>query len=208
MKTDEALTPETSNIPAEAFGPSPSQTVGPYFHQGLIHGFQGNQSVAGHMTVDPFSAEASGVPGERIRLTGRVLDGDGEAVPDALIEVWQADADGRYPAGSRAAFGGFARAHTRTPEARYEVHTIKPGAAAADEAPRLLLWVGMRGLLTHLYTVVYFSDEDNRHDRLLAQVPEIRRPTLIARRQDTPGGATYTFDLRMQGPEETVFFTP
>ena len=202
------LTPETSNIPAGCFGPSPSQTVGPYFHQGLIHGFQGYESAAGHVTVDPFSAEAQGVPGERIRLTGRVLDGDGAAIPDALIEVWQADAGGRYPADPGAVFSGFARTHTRTPDARYEVHTIRPGAAAQDESPRLLLWVGMRGLLTHLYTVVYFSDGDNRPDALLAQVPEARRHTLIARRQDAPGGVTYTFDLHMQGERETVCFTP
>ncbi|THF86770.1 protocatechuate 3,4-dioxygenase subunit alpha [Deinococcus sp. KSM4-11] len=201
------LLPETSNIPADAFGPSPSQTVGPYFHQGLIHGFQGHQSAVGHVTVDPFSAEAGGVPGERIRLTGQVFDGDGVVIPDALIEVWQADAFGQYVHGPDAVFTGFARTHTRTPEARYEVHTIKPGAVSGG-APKLWLWVGMRGLLTHLYTAVYFSDEDNRTDPLLAAVPEARRSTLIARRQELPAGVTYAFDLRMQGEGETVFFTP
>ncbi|GHF45345.1 protocatechuate 3,4-dioxygenase alpha subunit [Deinococcus metalli] len=202
-----ALTPETSNIPEGAFGPSPSQTVGPYFHQGLIHGFQGHHSAAGHVTVDPVSAEAGTVPGERIRVTGQVFDGDGVAIPDAMLEVWHADAAGRYVQQPGAAFTGFARTHTRTPDARYEVQTIKPGAAPG-EAPRLWLWVGMRGLLTHLYTAVYFSDEDNSTDPLLATVPEARRSTLIARRQDRPGGATYVFDLRMQGEGETVFFTP
>lgn len=202
------LTLDTSNISPDNFGPSPSQTVGPYFHQGLIHGFQGYETVAGHVVVNPFSVEGQGVPGERIRLIGRVLDGDGVVIPDAMIEVWQADASGHYPADPDAEFSGFARAHTRTPDASYEVHTIKPGAAGPDEAPRLLLWVGMRGLLTHLYTVVYFSDEDNSRDLLLADVPEPRRQTLVARRQDAPGDVTYVFDLRMQGENETVFFTP
>ena len=87
------------------------------------------------------------------------------------------------------------------------MHTIKPGAVPG-EAPKLWLWVGMRGLLTHLYTAVYFSDEDNRTDPLLAAVPEARRSTLIARRQELPAGVTYAFDLRMQGEGETVFFTP
>ncbi|MFC4455425.1 protocatechuate 3,4-dioxygenase subunit alpha [Deinococcus sonorensis] len=202
------LTPEDSNIPDGAFGPSPSQTVGPYFHQGLVHGFQGYERTAGTVLVDPFSVEAQGVPGERIRLTGHVLDADGEVIPDALIEVWQADASGRYPTDPDAAFSGFARTHTLTADARYEVHTIKPGAAGPDAAPRLLLWVGLRGLLTHLYTVVYFSDEDNSRDAVLRDVPEARRPTLIAQRLDAPGGVTYTFDLRLQGEGETVFFTP
>ena len=203
-----ALSPQASNIAPDNFGPSPSQTVGPYFHQGLIHGFQGYEAAAGHLLVDPFSVEAQGVPGERIRFTGRVLDADGVVVPDAMIEVWQADAAGRYPTDPEAEFSGFARTHTRTPEGRFEVHTIKPGGAGPLEAPRLLLWVGMRGLLTHLYTVVYFSDEDNSRDALLSSVPASRRSTLIAQRQDLPGGVTYSLDLRMQGDGETVFFAP
>ncbi len=202
------LTPDTSNIAPDNFGPSPSQTVGPYFHQGLIHGFQGYDTAAGNIAVSPSGVEAQTVPGERICLTGRVLDGDGAVIPDAMIEVWQADASGQYPVDPDASFGGFARTHTRTPDARYEIQTIRPGAASPDEAPRLLLWVGMRGLLTHLYTVVYFSDEDNSRDLLLAGVPEARRQTLLAQRQDTPGSLSYVFDLRMQGDNETVFFTP
>lgn len=202
------LRPERSNISPGHFGPSPSQTVGPYFHQGLVHGFQGQERAAGTVVVDPFGVAARSVPGERIRLSGQVLDGHGAVIPDAIIEVWQADAHGQYPTDPDAEFGGFARAHTRTPDARYEVHTVKPGAAGPDAAPRLLLWVGMRGLLTHLYTVAYFSDEDNRRDAVLNAVPPERRHTLVAQRQDAPGGVTYTFDLRMQGEDETVFFTP
>lgn len=200
-----ALTPEGSNITPDIFGPSPSQTVGPYFHQGLIPEFQG---VGGRLTVDPLGAGMQGVPGERIRLTGRLFDADGEEIPDAMIEVWQADEAGHYPEGAGAGFSGFARTHTRTPGARYEIDTVRPGAAAPDEAPRLWLWAGMRGLLTHLYTAVYFSDQDNGGDALLAQVPEHRRSTLIAERLDGPGIAAYTFDLYMQGERETVFFTP
>lgn len=204
------LAADTSNISADAFGPTPSQTVGPYFHQGLIRGFQGLEAGVGAATFSETGQIETGqtVPGERIRLTGRVLDGDGAPVPDAIVEVWQADASGVYPRDPAATFGGFARAHTRTPDARYEVQTLRPGAAGPGEAPRLLLWVGMRGLLTHLYAVVYFGDQDNSGDALLNALPEARRSTLVAQRHDAPGGVTYTFDLRMQGEGETVFFTP
>jgi len=202
------LNPDTSNILPGAFGPSPSQTLGPYFHQGLIRGFQGYGALAGPEVVDAARPEGPTLPGERLCLTGRVLDADGTPIPDAMIEVWQADAAGRYASGPGAAFGGFARVHTRTPDARYQAQLVKPGPAGPDEAPRLLLWVGMRGLLTHLYTVVYFGDEDNSRDAVLASVPPHRRHTLMARRGDVCGRVTYTFDLRMQGPDETVFFAP
>ncbi|WP_102126795.1 protocatechuate 3,4-dioxygenase subunit alpha [Deinococcus planocerae] len=197
------LLPEDSNVPAEAFGPSPSQTVGPYFHQGLVS-FQGLTGLLGDRTVEA----GSDVPGERITLTGRVLDGDGQPIEDALIEVWQADAGGQYADRADAPFTGYSRAHTRTPGHILRIHTVKPGSAGPGLAPRLNVWLGMRGLLTHLITVVYFEDEDNASDPLLALVPAHRRLTLIARREETPDGPVYRLDFRMQGEGETVFFAP
>ncbi|ABF43821.1 protocatechuate 3,4-dioxygenase, alpha subunit (plasmid) [Deinococcus geothermalis DSM 11300] len=197
------LSPETSNIPADAFGPSPSQTVGPYFHQGLVD-FQGLTG----LLRDGMLELGSSVPGERITLTGRVLDGDGQPVEDAVIEIWQADASGQYTGNADAAFVGYGRTHTHTANRRYALRTVKPGSAGPGLAPRLNVWLGMRGLLTHLITVVYFSDEDNSTDPVLALVPEERRHTLIAQREETPDGTVYRFDFRMQGKDETVFFAP
>ncbi|WP_051935649.1 protocatechuate 3,4-dioxygenase subunit alpha [Deinococcus sp. YIM 77859] len=198
------LTAAGSNIPKALFGPSPSQTVGPYFHQGLADHFQGLRSAVGNVAVQP----GSSVPGERITLLGRVLDGDGVPVEDALIEVWQADASGRYASDDAAPFHGYSRTHTRTEGNVYTIRTIKPGSAGPGLAPRLNVWLGMRGLLTHLITAVYFSDEDNSADPVLALVPPERRHTLIARREETPDGPVYRFDFRMQGQDETVFFAP
>ncbi|WP_216327611.1 protocatechuate 3,4-dioxygenase subunit alpha [Deinococcus aestuarii] len=206
------LSPETSNISAEDFGPSPSQTVGPYFHQGLVFG-QGLVHGEENVMVSPTSPAA----GERVTLRGRVLDGDGEPVPDALVEVWQADAHGRYPhpadpehAQADPHFRGFGRSDTQHPGHTFVFHTVKPGAVVRPGqptlAPHLQLWVGMRGLLTHTVTRVFFEGEDNSADPVFASLPEGRRHTLVARREETPGGTVYHFDLRMQGEGETVFF--
>lgn len=196
----EALNPETSNLTG-VFGPSPSQTVGPYFHQGLADHFQGLRSAIG-----PDLLDGRDVPGERIILRGHVLDGDGNTVEDALIEVWQADSHGQYAQTPTAAFPGYGRTHTRAAGHEYTLRTIKPGPTAPGHAPRLHVWLGLRGLLTHLVTAVYFSDDDHSTDPLLNAVPEHRRATLIARRRDTPGGTEYHLDFHLQGPHETAFF--
>lgn len=192
---------------------TPSQTVGPYFTMGLTpheDGY-GYPSIIGPCTV------VAGMTGERIRLVGRVLDGDGQPVQDALIELWQANAQGRYrhPADARderplePAFHGFARAGTGTaPDHTFTICTVKPGPPGDDEAPHLTLIIFMRGGLNHLYTRVYFDDEAsaNASDPVLSSVPEPRRDTLIARREDTVDGTMYRFDIHMQGARETVFF--
>jgi protocatechuate 3,4-dioxygenase alpha subunit len=194
-------------------GQTPSQTVGPYFAYGLTPGlyhYAYRSAVTGKMVE-------SGTEGARIRIEGRVLDGDGEPVPDAMIELWQANAHGRYnhPADQRSDnlldpyFKGFARTGTGVdPERRFLFDTIKPGAVGDGQAPHLNLIVFMRGLLTHLYTRVYFSDEAeaNAADPVLASVPADRRDTLIAERDEAPGGVVYRIDIHMQGPDETVFF--
>jgi protocatechuate 3,4-dioxygenase alpha subunit len=189
---------------------TPSQTVGPFFAFGLTPAQYGYdfRSVAG---LDIADAEA---PGEPVAITGRVLDGAGAAVGDAMIEIWQADAEGRYahpndPRGSNRRFRGFGRCGTGTlPGGGFQFRTVKPGAVAAGQAPHINVIVFMRGLLTHAYTRIYFSDEAeaNARDPVLQSVPEERRHTLVAQREPMPGGVLYRFDIRMQGDAETVFF--
>jgi protocatechuate 3,4-dioxygenase alpha subunit len=192
---------------------TPSQTVGPYFAYGLtpeIYHYAYRSAVGDRLVQ-------SGTEGQRIRIEGRVLDGDGEPIPDAMIEVWQANAHGRYnhPADQRRDnlldpdFKGFGRTGTGVDvEKRFIFDTVKPGALGDGQAPHLNLIVFMRGLLSHLYTRVYFSDEAeaNAADPVLAMVPEERRRTLIAQRDEAPGGVVYRIDIHMQGPGETVFF--
>jgi protocatechuate 3,4-dioxygenase alpha subunit len=189
---------------------TPSQTVGPFFAYGLTpeqYGYR-FRALAGALLVDDET------PGERIRITGRVLDGEGHPVPDAMLEIWQADAAGRYahsadPRGSNLRFIGFGRCGTGTdPENRFAFDTIKPGPPGEGQAPHVNVILFMRGLLSHVFTRIYFDDEAeaNASDPVLASVAEPRRRTLIATRQSTPGGTVYRFDLHMQGPNETVFF--
>jgi protocatechuate 3,4-dioxygenase alpha subunit len=187
-----------------------SQTVGPFFAFGLAPEQYGYpfRALAGATLVD------DNTPGERIRITGRVLDGEGNPIPDAMIEIWQADGEGRYahPADSRASnvrFNGFGRCGTGTdPENRFVFDTIKPGRVDDGQAPHLNVILFMRGMLCHVYTRIYFADETeaNARDPVLASVEEARRRTLIAARETTPAGTIYRRDLHMQGPDETVFF--
>ena len=180
---------------------SPSQTVGPFFHDGLILG-------ENHLVNEQ-------TRGERITLTGRVLDGDGQPVPDAMIEIWQADAEGIYahvddPLHAQAdpAFRGYGRADT-VDAGRYVFETIKPGAVVRAgqpvQAPHINVHVFARGMLIHVHTRVYFADvAANDSDAILNAVPAARRDTLLAQR--TLGAATYTFDIVLQGEHETAFF--
>jgi protocatechuate 3,4-dioxygenase alpha subunit len=182
-------------------GLTPSQTIGPFFHGGLA--FPGGDMLVGDATA-----------GQRIHVTGIVRDGAGAAVPDAVIEVWQANAAGRYrhPEDRRElpldeAFDGFGRIPTDD-VGRFAFTTVKPGCVpAADggvQAPHLVVGLLARGLLTRLLTRVYFEDEaSNATDPILALVPADRRPTLIASRT---ADAEYRFDIVLQGAGETVFF--
>jgi len=185
---------------------TPSQTVGPYFAYTLTPKQYGYNftSIADPQMVD------EKIQGERIRITGQVLDGEGAPVSDAMIEIWQVDAAGRYPDASRQdGFTGFGRVGTGTDtHNRFWFDTIKPGATPDGQAPHLNVMVFMRGLLSHLYTRIYFSDEDalNTSDPVLENVDETRRQTLVAEREETPAGTVYHFDIHMQGASETVFF--
>jgi protocatechuate 3,4-dioxygenase alpha subunit len=168
---------------------TPSQTVGPFFAYGLCPEQYGYpfQSILKAKLVDPLqSAEA-------ITISGKVYDGEGVVIPDAMVEIWQND-------GAQQLFG---RCGTGTDlENRFIFHTLKP-AATEGQAPFLSVILFMRGQLIHCYTRLYFSDEQalNQNDALLSTLPEDRRATLIAQKTDRG----YTFDIHMQGKKETVF---
>jgi protocatechuate 3,4-dioxygenase, alpha subunit len=174
---------------------SASQTVGPFFHNALIRG--GENIMVNDQTR-----------GTRIWLRGRVLDGNAQPVPDAMLELWQADSLGRFNHESDAEraqadphFVGFGRSPTDANGA-YWFSTIKPGPR--DGALHINLRLFMRGLLIHLVTRIYFSDEAN--DAALNFLEPARRSTLIATREDAADGLTYRFDIHLQGDLETVFF--
>jgi protocatechuate 3,4-dioxygenase alpha subunit len=189
---------------------TPSQTVGPYFAYGLTgqqYGYKSKGIADGRITRPD-------TDGTHIRIEGVVYDGAGKPVTDALIEVWQADAHGRYahpadPRGSNAAFKGFGRVGTGPdPEHRFIFDTVKPGRVDARQAPHINVIVTMRGMLNHLFTRMYFDDEveANAADPVLQSVPAERRATLIAIKRPTAAGPVYRFDIHMQGAAETVFF--
>lgn len=186
---------------------TPSQTVGPFFHFGLIFG--GENILTTEDTI-----------GSRIRIKGQVTDGGGTLVPDAMIEIWQADAKGYFnhpedPNHNQADkhFRGFGRSDTDS-NGMFSFKTIKPGAVRwnefQDQAPHISVRVFARGMLTHAYTRLYFSDEEeaNKTDPVLNLVDGKRRPTLVALQQESEDLPTYRFDIALQGERETVFFDP
>lgn len=185
--------------------PTPSQTVGPFFSFGLTEGRGCVSCIA-----EPQAK------GERVRLVCRVLDGDGAPVPDAMIEIWQADADGRYHhpddpqhANADPACKGFGRMGT-SEDGTCEFETIKPGRvlgpAGVLQASHLSLAIFARGLLKQFYTRAYFAnDPTNQEDPVLALVPEERRETLMAKLDDLREGC-WKFEVHLQGKHETVFF--
>jgi protocatechuate 3,4-dioxygenase alpha subunit len=185
--------------------PTASQTAGPYFSIGLVHPEWGDLTAGGKAA------------GERIRIEGRVLDGDGP-VADALVEIWQANAAGRYAhAEDRQAkpldrhFRGFGRSATDK-EGRYRFLTVRPGPVPGWgntlQAPHVSIAVFARGLLKQVATRLYFPGEKlNDTDPVLNLVEDLRRGTLIANEAAQDGGVKlYCFDIVLQGERETVFF--
>jgi protocatechuate 3,4-dioxygenase, alpha subunit len=181
---------------------SASQTVGPFFRIGLEH-------------LNRADPTFPGLRGTAITIRGRILDGDGKPVPDAVLEFWQADADGNFSENRCEAegpepskFTGFARIPTDD-AGRYEFRTIMPGkVAGADEgtqAPHIAVFIFMRGLLKPLYTRIYFTGESaNDMDPVLNLVPAERRASLLATKESR--GESFVWDVKLQGPDETAFF--
>ena len=190
------------------FRQTPSQTIGPFFAHGLTpEQYRYRFTSIAH----PIIAGASAT-GEQILITGKVYDGAGNAVNDAMLEFWQCDAEGNYAEKEQnpdeKGFRGFGRVGTGTREdLSFEVNTIKPGSIDG-QAPHINVIIFMRGALNHQYTRIYFSDEAalNETDRTLSLVPASRKQTLIAHRTEEQGRIIYTFDVQMQGEKETVFF--
>jgi protocatechuate 3,4-dioxygenase alpha subunit len=193
-----------------------SQTAGPYVHIGLAPraaGFDIFENNFGNVLVAPETT------GERIRIEGRVFDGIGTVLKDVLVEIWQANAAGRYahPADRQPGkaldphFRGWGRAATDFETGVYAFDTIKPGPVEGRNgrfmAPHINAWVVARGINIGLSTRIYFSDEAeaNARDAVLNVIEwEERRRTLVAQREAT--GNVYRFDIRLQGENETVFF--
>jgi protocatechuate 3,4-dioxygenase alpha subunit len=183
-----------------------SQTVGPFFHYGLVFG--GENVLVNAQTR-----------GERILIEGTVYDGDGAPVPDALVEIWQPDAQGifHHPADPQWVqadphFRGFGRADT-VRNGHFSFKTVKPGAIVGAnggaQAPFINVRLFSRGLLIHVVTRLYFADEAANHDDpVLRTIDPARRSTLVAQREEFGDLPCYRFDLRLQGVGETVFFNP
>lgn len=190
---------------------TPSQTAGPYIHIGTmprLAGFTPYEAELGRAIAGP------NCPGARVTIEGHVLDGTGAPCRDMLIEVWQADPNGIYahPEDPRRAdlakdFTGFARIATDFDTGTFRIETVKPGRVPGRhgraQTPHLNLWLVARGVNIGLSTRMYFDDEDNHDDPLLGMVePPARRETLIAAPKSE---SRYTFDIHLQGPQETVF---
>ena len=193
--------------PLNTLTESASQTAGPYVHIGLMPTYAGNAGYYDHeIGVSPI---ADGARGQIIEIVGSVHDGTGWALRDALIESWQADAQGLFPGqdGADPAVGGHCRFAADAVTGEFTLRTVKPGPVPSRYgrafAPHISLWIVARGINIGLQTRIYFEDEDNAGDPLLSRIEQRPRlDTLIAKRT---GEGTYRFDIRLQGEGETVF---
>lgn len=190
-------------------GITPSQTVGPFFAYALTPtGYDYRHLAENNLAT----ADAEG---ERIRIEGSIVDGEGKPVPDAFVEVWQADGQGRYVAARgterpNTSFTGFGRCAVDA-NGFFAFDTVRPGPVpgpgGAPQAPHIDVSLFARGVIRRMMTRIYFEGEPgNDTDPILALVPEERRSTLIATRQDRGGPEVYVFNIRLQGGDETVFF--
>lgn len=194
---------------------TPSQTAGPYVHIGMTPNFCG---ITGVISADPgLSMLTPDTRGERIEIVGRVIDGSGAPVNDAVIEIWQADAEGAFvsppsrDSNARPSFSGWGRQPAGA-DGSFTFQTIKPGPVEGPDgrpqAPHVSLWIVARGINIGLQTRLYFADEieANESDFVLNKIMDKRRrTTLIAQRQDGEL-PRYVLDIHLQGPNETVFF--
>lgn len=193
---------------------SASQTAGPYVHIGCTPNFTGIEGVyETDLGAGPMATEQT--RGERITIRGRVIDGTGTPLKDAMVEIWQADADGLYnsPSETRGKadphFFGWGRCPADMTTGEFVFETIKPGRVPFRDgrlmAPHVTLWIVARGINIGLHTRMYFSDEEeaNAEDPVLGRIEHrVRVVTLIGKRE----GDTVTFDIHLQGENETIFF--
>lgn len=185
---------------------TPSQTVGPFFAYGLTarqYGYDFSSIIENNIIGEDYE-------GERIYITGHVFDGDGKPIPDAMVELTQADASGQFRkepiTNNHSGFIGFGRMGTgTTPDNSFRFVTIKPGSVDG-QVPFINIILFMRGSLRHLFSRLYFSDEQNENDELLKSIDASRRQTLFAQRVEKNNCIEYHFDIYMQGDKETVFF--
>jgi protocatechuate 3,4-dioxygenase alpha subunit len=198
--------------PVPVLKESPSQTAGPYVHIGMTPNFCGITGVINEDTGKTMLGE--GYNGPRIALRGRIIDGSGSPVNDAVLEIWQADADGNFPqpTDQPPLFTGWGRQPTQN-DGSFHFDTVKPGRVKAPDgslmAPHISVWIVARGVNIGLQTRVYFDDEAeaNSTDYVLNKIMDPRRRgTLIAKRDDVDGTVAYHLDIRLQGEDETVFF--
>lgn len=193
--------------PLDILVETPSQTAGPYVHIGCIPTFAGIEGVYPEdLGISPIE---DGAKGDVITIVGSVYDGTGWAMRDAMLESWQADAAGIYPGqdGADPKVTGFCRFAADKDTGEYTLRTIKPGSVKGRNgqvfAPHISIWIVARGINIGLNTRIYFEDEDNTADPLLARIEQRPRvDTLIAKKT---GEGTYRFDIRLQGEGETVF---
>lgn len=190
---------------------TPSQTAGPYVHIGLTPNRLGIHGIYPHDLGE--SPIREGARGERIAITGRVIDGAGMILRDALVETWQADAGGIYPGNDpRGAADpnvtGWARLIADFDSGEWRLDTIRPGPVPFPDgrlmAPHISVWVVARGINLGLQTRIYFEDEDNESCPVLQRIEHRERVRTLIARRTAPG--EYRFDIRLQGEEETVFF--
>lgn len=196
---------------------TPSQTAGPYVHIGCTPNFAGIENI---YPDDPGTAMTNDkTKGERITIKGHIIDGAGTPLKDAMVEIWQADAEGFYNSTSETRgeadpnFAGWGRCATNMKDGSFILHTIKPGAVPMPrygdktgiQAPHILFWIVARGINLGLCTRMYFPEEEeaNAACPVLAKIEHTHRiETLIATQRDE----NYTFDIHLQGERETVFF--
>ncbi len=191
---------------------SPSQTAGPYVHIGCTPNSCGiadvYQSDLGAVMYQ------DGVAGDKIEISGVILDGTGTPLRDAIVEIWQADAQGLYPGPGETRgpadrnFFGWGRQATDRDSGEFLFRTVRPGRVPAPcgrlMAPHVSFWIVARGINIGLHTRMYFPEEDNATDPVIASIEhKVRAQTLIAEPNGTGG---YRFDVRLQGERETVFF--
>jgi len=186
---------------------TPSQTAGPYVHIGCIPTFAG---VGGVYPEDlGLSPVAEGAQGEIITITGSVYDGTGWALRDAMMESWQADAEGIFPGhpGADPKVRGFCRFAADKDTGEFTLRTVKPGRVpmrgGGFQAPHIAVWVVARGINIGLQTRIYFEGDDHAGDPLLGRIEQRNRvETLIAKKT---GDSQFRWDIRLQGEDETVF---